>query len=142
MPHRRAEYFGVAIMGTHRTIRVSEVIRKELSECFRREVSLEGLLLTISAVETTPDLKEAFVFISAWESPMPSEELLFLLQRHRREWQHRLGKKLQSKFTPHLTFHIDDSLERGDRILRILQEIESEQGNGGPPAEQSASSMG
>ncbi len=123
-------------MGTHRTIRVSEVIRKELSEYFRREVSLEGLLLTISAVETTPDLKEAFVFVSAWQSPLRSEELLSLLRRHRREWQHRLGKKLQSKFTPQLTFRLDDSLERGDRILRILQEIESEGEQGEKPSAQ------
>ncbi|WP_018290286.1 30S ribosome-binding factor RbfA [Verrucomicrobium sp. 3C] len=114
-------------MGTHRTIRVSEVIRKELSQLFQREVSLEGLLLTISAVETTPDLKEAFVFVSAWESPISKEQLLSLLYRHRREWQHRLGKKLQSKFTPQLSFRFDDSLERGDRILRILQEIERQQ---------------
>ena len=113
-------------MGTHRTIRVSEVIRKELSEYFRREVSLEGLLLTISAVETAPDLKEAFIFVSAWESPMPREELIALFQRHRREWRRRLGKKLQSKFTPQLNFRLDDSLERGDRVLRILQEIENE----------------
>jgi len=114
-------------MGTHRCIRVSQVIRKELSQFFQREVSLEGLLLTISAVETTSDLKEAFVFISAWESPIPRDQLLSLLHRHRREWQHRLGKKLQSKFTPQLTFRFDDSLERGDRILRILQEIETQQ---------------
>jgi ribosome-binding factor A len=106
---------------------VSQVIRKELSQFFQREVSLEGLLLTISAVETTSDLKEAFVFISAWESPIPRDQLLSLLHRHRREWQHRLGKKLQSKFTPQLTFRFDDSLERGDRILRILQEIETQQ---------------
>lgn len=66
---------------------------------------------------------------------MRSEEMLALLHRHRREWQRRLGKKLQSKFTPHLTFRLDDSLERGDRILRILQEIEGEHGPGeNPPA--------
>ena len=123
-------------MGTHRTIRVSQVIRKELAQFFQREVSLEGLLLTISAVETTPDLKEAFVFISAWESPIPKDKLLSLLHRHRREWQHRLGKKLQSKFTPQLTFRFDDSLERGDRVLRILQEIETQQApHQNPPAE-------
>ncbi|MDD2676009.1 MAG: 30S ribosome-binding factor RbfA [Methylacidiphilaceae bacterium] len=123
-------------MGTHRTIRVSQVIRKELSQFFQREVSLEGLLITISAVETTPDLKEAFVFISAWESPIPGDQLLSLLHRHRREWQHRLGKKLQSKFTPQLTFRFDDSLERGDRILRILQELETQQAPAeNPPAE-------
>ncbi|VVM05677.1 30S ribosome-binding factor RbfA [Methylacidimicrobium tartarophylax] len=123
-------------MGTHRAIRVSQVIRKELAQFFQREVLLEGLLLTISAVETTPDLKEAFVFISAWESPIPRDKLLSLLHRHRREWQHRLGKKLQSKFTPQLTFRFDDSLERGDRILRILQEIETQQvPHQNPPAE-------
>lgn len=125
-------------MGTHRTIRVSEVIRKELSEYFQREVSLEGLLLTISAVETTPDLKESFVFVSAWESPIPNAELISRLHRHRREWQRRLGKKLQSKFTPQLTFRVDDSLERGDRILRILHELEGQQGQSGNPPAQGA----
>ncbi|KIE58749.1 ribosome-binding factor A [Methylacidiphilum kamchatkense Kam1] len=111
---------------TTRAIRVSEVIRRELSWCFQREVELEGLVLTISAVETSADLKEASIFISLFDASIPDENLLMILNRHRNEWQQWIGKRLQSKFTPRLTFKIDNSLDRGDRVLRIIEELDKE----------------
>lgn len=111
---------------TSRAIRVSEVIRRELSFCFQREVELEGLVLTISSVETTADLKEASIFVSLFDASISDELLLDILNRHRSEWQRWIGKRLQSKFTPRLTFKIDDSLYRGDKVLRIIEELDRE----------------
>jgi ribosome-binding factor A len=111
-----------------RTIRVSEVIRRELCRFFQRETELEGVMITISDVTTSPDLKEASVFISLWEEQGEgqSQRILEVLREHRREWQTAIGRKLGAKFTPRLTFRLDDSLARGDRVLRILSELEAE----------------
>ncbi|CAF0695469.1 30S ribosome-binding factor RbfA [Candidatus Methylacidithermus pantelleriae] len=109
-----------------RTVRVSEVIRRELCGLFQRETELEGVMITISEVTTSSDLKEASVFISLWENEESSGRVLDVLNEHRKEWQTAIGRKLGAKFTPRLTFRLDDSLARGDRVLRILQELQSQ----------------
>ena len=51
-------------MPTRRTVRVAEVLRKELSACMSHSLDLEGLLITISSVELPPDMKQAYVYVS------------------------------------------------------------------------------
>jgi ribosome-binding factor A len=50
------------------------------------------------------------------------------LASHRATLQAELARHLIMKYTPHLTFHLDDSIERGARVIEILQEIETPHG--------------
>jgi ribosome-binding factor A len=109
---------------SERTQRMSEVIRRELSRLMTREVGLEGLLITIASVETAPDMKNAYVYVSMIEQRLGKERLIGLLNKFRGEWQRELGKRISSKFTPRLHFQFDDALERGDRVMELMQEIE------------------
>ncbi len=111
-------------MSSRRTIRVAEVLRKELSSLIFRSVDLEGMLITISGIETSPDLKQAFIYVSTIDPKANKENILSLLGKHGREWQHYIGKRLQAKFSPHLHFRFDSALERGDRVMEILREID------------------
>ena len=52
--------------------------------------------------------------------------MLSLLRRHRAEIQARIGKHIALKYTPRLSFELDTSLERGDRVLQVLSEMEEE----------------
>ncbi len=88
-----------------------------------RELSFENLLVTVNQVDVTPDLKSAHVFISVLGSK-GRKEVLPKLEASRASLQADLSKHVVLKFTPHLVFHLDDSIERGDRVLEILQEIE------------------
>ena len=74
-------------MSTRRTIRVSEAVRMELANLFTRERSLEGIILTISSVDVTPDLKNAHIFLSVLEHALSQESILALLNKKRHEWQ-------------------------------------------------------
>ncbi len=113
-------------MPTRRTVRVAEVLRKELAACMNQSLDLEGLLITISSVELPPDMKQAFVYVSTIHPELDKVKTLALLTRNRREWQGRIGRRLGAKFTPQLIFRFDDAVERGDRVMEILTKLELE----------------
>ncbi len=114
------------IMATRRTIRVSEIIRKELSKLIARARTLEGQIVTIASVETTPDMRQAFVYVSVLETDSSREKVMASLVKHRHVWQREIGQHLQSKFTPALFFRFDESIERGDRVMEILTHLKVE----------------
>jgi len=119
-------------MPTRRTVRVAEVLRKELAACMSQSLDLEGLLITISSVELPPDMKQAFVYVSTINPEMNHEKMLTVLNRNRREWQGRIGRRLGTKFTPQLIFRFDDAIERGDRVMEILTKLELEKEKSSP----------
>ena len=111
-------------MSTRRTVRVNEAVRMELANLIQRERTLEGIILTISSVDVTPDLKQAHVFLSILNQELPQESILSLLNKRRHVWQCTVAHRLLLKFTPKLFFKFDSSLERGDRVMQILNELE------------------
>ena len=113
-------------MSTRRTVRVAEVLRKELAACMTQSLDLEGLLITISSVELPPDMKQAFIYVSTINPELDQEKTLALLVRNRKEWQGRIGRRLGMKFTPQLIFRFDNSIERGDRVMEILTKLDLE----------------
>jgi ribosome-binding factor A len=113
-------------MPTRRTVRVAEVLRKELSACMSHSLDLEGLLITISSVELPPDMRQAYVYVSTLNPELEQEAALALLNRNRREWQGSIGRRLGLKFTPQLIFRFDTAIERGDRVMEILTKLEME----------------
>jgi len=113
-------------MPTRRTVRVAEVLRKELAACMSHSIDLEGLLITISSVELPPDMRQAYIFVSTLNPELDQERALDVLKRNRKEWQSIIGRRLGLKFTPQLIFRFDDAVERGDRIMHILTQLELE----------------
>jgi ribosome-binding factor A len=113
-------------MPTRRTVRVAEVLRKELSACMSQSLDLEGLLITISSVELPPDMKQAFVYVSTLNPEVEMGTALKLLNRNRVAWQGTIGHRLGLKFTPQLQFRFDGAIERGDRVMQILTQLERE----------------
>jgi ribosome-binding factor A len=107
----------------HRLLRVNELLKRELSALLVREMSFEDLLVTVNQVDVTSDLKSAHVYISILGSK-GRKEVLPKLEANRVALQADLSKHVVLKYTPHLVFHLDDSIERGSRVLEILQEIE------------------
>ena len=107
----------------HRMLRVNEVVRRELSTIITRELIFEDVLVTINQVDVTPDLKNAHVFVSVLGQGS-SAAVIEKLEKSRSLLQAELAKKVVLKYTPHLVFHLDDSTERGARVIKILEEIE------------------
>src|SRR3978361_345638 len=107
----------------HRLLRVNELLKRELSTIITRDMKFQDALVTVNQVDVTPDLKSAHVFVSVLGKGEPFA-VLTKLQENRTVLQAEMSRNVVLKYTPHLVFHLDDSTERGARIIKILQEIE------------------
>lgn len=108
----------------YRLLRVNEILKRELSALVLRDVSFDDALVTINQIDVTPDLKNAHVFVSVLgkgKGPGVIEKL----EANRVALQTQLARHIVLKYTPHLIFHLDDSIERGTRVIEILREIET-----------------
>jgi len=115
-------------MASRRTIRVSEVLRKELGMLLTRCQDLENRLVTISAIDVSPDLREAFIYISMLDTDEQNvSEVMDILDKHRRDWQKAIARRVRTKNTPSLRFRFDPAMERGDRVMSILEELKQDQ---------------
>jgi len=112
----------------HRLPRINELIKRELSAIIAREIDFEGALVSINGVNVGADLKNAHVFVSVLGGT-GSSDIVTVLEAHRPTLQSELGRRVSMKYTPHLIFHLDKSIERGSRVIEILREIESPRGN-------------
>ena len=108
----------------HRMLRVNEVIKRELSGIMTREMNFEGALVSINHVDVSSDLKNAHVFVSVL-GPEAGPNVIKKLEEHRSALQSALARRVTMKFTPHLLFHLDESIARGSRVVEILQQIDN-----------------
>ena len=107
----------------HRMERVCEVIKRELGSLLERQVRFSDCLVTVSAVDVTPDLKQCHVHISVLGEDKDKRYAMAKLEEHRAELQAELSRRVILKYTPRLHFKLDDSAERGARIISLLDEI-------------------
>ena len=113
----------------HRQLRLNELVKRELSAIIAREINFEGALVSVNAVDVSPDLKNAHVFVSSLGHGS-GQGVIDKLEAHRPALQAELSRHVVLKYTPHLIFHLDDSIERGARVLEILQDLEKRSGEG------------
>lgn len=111
-------------MKVDRILRVNELLRRELGRLVERDVAprMEALV-TVTRVSTSPDLRQARVYVSVLGGEEQRHEALRLLLGCRREMQSELGRRVRLKYTPVLTFQLDRSLEEADRILSIIDDL-------------------
>ena len=101
--------------------RVNEVIREVLGAAISTELKDPRIgFVTITAVDTSPDLRSARVYFSVLGSPEERETTLAGLRSSHGFLQSRLASELRIKRTPTLSFHYDDSVERGMRMSKLL----------------------
>jgi ribosome-binding factor A len=112
----------------HRIERVNSLIRQEISELLQRQVKDPrlGNFVTVTEVITSADLKHAKVFVSRISSAEEKQEVLSALVSASGFFRRELAKRLKLRYTPELSFHWDDSIERGDRIQQLINKVISE----------------
>jgi ribosome-binding factor A len=112
----------------HRIERINNLIRREISELLQRQVKDPrlGTFVAVTEVATSPDLKYAKVFVSYISSQEEKQEILEALTAASGFLRKELNKNLRLRHIPELSFHWDDSIERGDRLLRLIDQVNSE----------------
>ena len=112
----------------HRVERVNSLIRQEISELLQRQVKDPrlGTQVTITDVVTSPDLRHARVSVSRIGSEEEKRETLSVLTAASGFFRNELAKRLKLRRIPELSFQWDDSLQRGDYLLQLIDEVSSD----------------
>src|SRR5258708_14462074 len=96
----------------HRLERVNEVVKRELSELILRDLNFEpAVLVTITAVDISPDLKQCHVYVNVIGANYQKSDVIAELGEHRTSLQRELSKRVVLKNTPHLHFQLNNYLE-------------------------------
>ncbi len=124
-----------------RASRVGDQIQAELASLLTREVHDPGIgFLTITSVKLSADLQQARVYYTAIGDEKAKRESARALDRATPFLRRQVGQRLRLKRVPELTFFYDQSIEQGDRVERILQELETERASRSATADDSIGS--
>ncbi len=112
-------------MASNRIGRINEEIQKELSSLIRnlKDPRVQDTMISITHVETTPDLRYAKVYVSFLQEDRAAGALKGLKSAGgylRRE----LGRSLQLRYTPELVWALDDSITYGAKMLKLINSLE------------------
>ena len=113
---------------SRRSERTSKLIQREISDLLERQVNDPRLsrLISITEVTLSPDFKHAKIFVSTLGSKIDKEDMLASFNNASGFLRRELAAHLKLKHTPQLSFHYDDSIERGARLLKLIGELTTE----------------
>ena len=116
-------------MASNRMGRINEEIQRELSSLIRnvKDPRVTGMI-SVTAVETTPDLKFAKIYISVLDKS-DSTQVLKGLKSASGYLRRELGHALNLRYTPELVFERDDSIDIGAHVLELLRSVETKTEN-------------
>jgi ribosome-binding factor A len=116
---------GEAISGRMR--RVNESLREVLSEGIATLKDPRIGFVTVTGVDTSPDLRQATVYVSVLGSAKKRDATIAGLQSSHGVLQSRVNRELRLKRTPQLTFEYDPTVERGVRLSRLIDELNADE---------------
>jgi ribosome-binding factor A len=109
-----------------RHMRVRELLKRELNEIFRREFPVELGIVSVTEVGVSNDLHSAKVFVSSIGDDKSQQKAFRTVRKSAGKIQFELGRIVALRYTPKLKFVMDEAYNRGDRVLKILDEIEQD----------------
>jgi ribosome-binding factor A len=126
---RRQDNRGVAPYP--RSLRVNQVLRQVLAEELERLADADERLrlVTVTAVDTKPDLRHATVYLSSL-----TDDASEALDERRTQLQRAVGRQVRMKRTPQLEFAVDPAVVAGGRVEDVLRRIRSDEDPEGPGA--------
>ncbi len=115
---------------SQRTDRLDSQIQAELMDLMQREMKDPRIgFATVTRVETARDLGHARVWVSVYGDEEARAASIAAMTDAAPWLRRRLGERLKLRHVPELTVKRDDSIEEGDRILRLLRQIDEERGS-------------
>lgn len=111
-------------MAQHRSSRLAEEIKKEVSQLIRDEIKDPRVgFVTLTSVEVTNDLRHARIFVSTLGTMEEQKATLMALNKAKGFIRSELGKRVRLRYTPELSFVFDTSIEHGAKILELLTKV-------------------
>jgi ribosome-binding factor A len=109
----------------HRIERINQLIRQEISDLLRHEIKDPRLskFIAVTEVAISPDLRHARVYISFISSQQEKQAALDALAGASNFLRKEMARKLRLRRIPELSFHWDDSIERGTHIMGLIDQV-------------------
>lgn len=113
-----------------RTARISEEVKRELSVLIKNELKDPRLseIVTVTGVNVTKDLRYAKVYVSVLGDQKEKVSSLKALKSASGFIRHEIGNRIQLRYTPEFLFELDNSIEHGIHIAKILKDINTTDG--------------
>lgn len=110
---------------TRRAERVSNLIRQEISDLLKEHVNDPRLksLISVTKVSTSPDLRNSRIYISVLGDETEAQEALKGFKSATGYFRHELSHRLTTRVMPELTFELDNSIERGVKLLNLIEQV-------------------
>ena len=108
---------------SNRTIRVNELVQRELSDILHRFYQSEAVAITITDVKVSPDLHDARVFISVIGDAETAEQKLRWLRTRAVDIRQELARRIVLKFLPKFEYVLDQSVIRGERTRKLIDDL-------------------
>jgi|SRR5688572_10859864 ribosome-binding factor A len=109
---------------SNRTVRVNELVQREISDILRKRYQSETVTMTITEVRVSPDLRDARVFVSVVGDETFAEQKLRWLRSKASEIREEVSRRIVLKYLPKFEYILDHSAVRGARLLQALDEID------------------
>jgi len=116
-------------MKSFRPERIGEQVRKEVSDLLLRGLKdsrIHAGMVSITDVEVTGDLRECTIFVSIYGDPAAQAATMEGLHSAEGFVRSEIGRRIRLRYTPEVKFEQDVSLERGDRIMALLQQLKKD----------------
>ena len=114
-----------AMQGIDRVRRVSELVRRQVSQFIVRELADAGFgIVSVTAVDMSRDLQQATVYVSSLAQGSNIDNMLVALEKNVPAVRRDLAQSLHLRRVPHLTFRYDESVERGRRLTKMIDELD------------------
>ena len=114
---------------TRRVERLNSLLRQEISDLLQRQVKDPRLskFMSITSVDISPDLSFARVFVSTFGTETEKRETIAALTSAAGYIRHELGERMKARRIPELSFRVDDTIEKADNVLRIIDRLGQEE---------------
>lgn len=114
-------------MTSHRASRLAEEIKREISLVFREDMKDPGIgFASITRVEVSNDLRYAKVLVSVLGTPPERQKTLETLRRATGYIRSVISHRIRVRYMPELTFKLDESIEQGARIAKLMNQVREE----------------
>jgi len=113
---------------TRRVERLNSLFRQEISDLLQRQVKDPrlGKFFSITSVDIAPDMSYARVFVSSFGSDVEKKEIMAALGSASGFIRRELGERMKARRIPELSFRLDDTIEKADTVLRMIDRLEEE----------------
>lgn len=109
-----------------RKIRVDELLKREISDILHTRYRTEAVYITITDVDISPDLRAGCVFYSVLGDDNRKLECEQFIRSIQDEIARELPRRVILKYFPRLTYAYDDSLEKGHRVIELMESLDEE----------------